>query len=161
MKSFKTFISEHTGYIWDKDHLTLYHGTHKNNIPSIRENGLNKPDEKTGMISLTPDPDTAHGYAAMSGEHNFRAAGNKAVTVPHKDRRVVKFKIPRKWAEDNHDKALGGNIGSVRGRFASKEEFEKHDDNSHPYQLGELRFKKPIPSGFMHSVLRRKGSNYA
>lgn len=162
MKTFKTFLDEHKGWLWDSDHITVYHGTHKRNIIAIKKNGLNKKDPKTGMISVTPDPHTAHGYGAMSGEHNFRAAGSKAVHIPHEDRRIVKMKIPKTWAQKHMDSSLSGNIGSARDRLKSKDTYEKwkkenpkkHD--SEYYQTSELRFKKEIPPHFITGILKKK-----
>lgn len=152
------WINEHKGWLWDKDHVTVYHGTHKDNVDSIKQNGLNKPDPKTGMISVTPDPNTAHGYAAMGGEHGFRQAGAKAVTVPHEDRRVVQLKIPKEWARKHMDHNLSGNIGDARKRMASKDEYTKwktenpgKKDHEY-YQTAELRFKKPIPKAFIEKI---------
>ena len=162
MLRFLEYLREHRGWLWDKDHITLYHGSHKNNISSIKKNGLNKKDPNTGMISLTPDPHTAHGYAAMSGEHNFRAAGAKAKTVPSEDRRVVKFKIPKKCAKEHMDSSYSGNIGKAKSRIQDKNEYHKwkkenpgkHD--SEYYQTSELRFKRSIPHHFIVGVLRKK-----
>lgn len=158
IKSFRKFLEEQSGWLWDKEHITVYHGTHKRNVSAIKKNGLNRKDPKTGMISVTPDPHTAHGYAAMSGEHDFRAAGNKAKHVPHEDRRIIKMKIPVSWAKEHMDHNLSGNIGHARQRMASKDEYTKwkkanpKKSDSEYYQTGELRFKKEIPPHFIEKV---------
>ena len=169
-KDYKKFLyghawnmtNEQTGWLWDKDHITVYHGTHKRHVESIKKNGLNKPDPKTGMISVAPDPHTAHGYAAMSGETDFRAAGSKAKHVPHEDRRVVKMRIPKTWAQKHMDQNLSGNIGNARERMKSKDAYSKwkkenpHLHDHEYYQTAELRFKKPIPPEFIEKVGRLK-----
>lgn len=141
----------------DKDYVDVYHGTHKRNIDSVAKNGLNRPDPKTGKISVTMDPYTAHGYAAMSGsggEANFRGAGGKAVTTPHEDRAVAKFRIPKKWLKDNMDHDLGGNVGTAREHMSSPEAYKKWK-SSNPsgsdhnyYATSEFRIGKPIPPSF-------------
>lgn len=167
MKSFKHFIAEEIGFdkstnhgFWNdpkKDYVDVYHGTHMNNVKSVEQNGLNRPDPKTGMISVTMDPYTAHGYAAMSGsggEANFRKVGAKPVNTPHEDRAVAKFRIPKDWLHDNMDKTLSGNVGEARERMASKDKYDawkKENPNSSDhnyYAMSEFRFKKPIPPEF-------------
>lgn len=181
--SFKKFIAESeipfdrnvTQGWWndDKSHLTVYHGTHKKNIPSIQRNGISVPDPRTGMISTTLDPHTAHGYAAMSsgerrGEHSFRKAGQKAVTTPEKDRAVAKFKIPMSWVRQNVDPNLRGNIGMAENRMKDRSEYVKwksqnpEKSDSEYYATSELRFSKPIPPEFYvgHSFkVKPKGSD--
>lgn len=157
-----------------KDHVIVYHGTHKRNVEAIKKTGLNRPDPKTGMISVTMDPHTAHGYAAMSGsggEANFRKVGGGAVNTPHEDRAVLKYKIPKKWLHDNMDHDLSGNVGDARKRMASKDEYEKwRKENPHAsdhsyYQTSEFRLKKAVPPefclGHMHKVKSDLKENYS
>jgi len=147
------------GWWRDRETLELYHGTHERNVPHIEQHGVNVPDPKTGMVSMTLDPHTAHGYAAMSsgerrGEHSFRKAGAKAVTTPQENRAVTKFKVPMSWAEKHLDPELRGNIGSATGRLTDKSKYDdwrkaNPDKSDHEYyQTTELRFSKPIPSEF-------------
>lgn len=142
-----------------EDHIDLYHGTHKKNVPHIERHGVSVPDARTGMVSMTPDPHTAHGYAAMSsgerrGEASFRKAGAKAVTTPHEDRAVTKFRVPMSWVKANVDPNLQGNIGVAANRMKDKGEYEKwRKDNpkgseSEYYMGTELRFSKPVPPEF-------------
>ena len=141
----------------DNDYVDVYHGTHKRNVSSIQNNGLNKPDPKTGMISVTMDQNTAHGYAAMSGsggEADFRKAGGKAVNTPHEDRAVLKFRLPKSWLKDNMDNNLSGNIGDAKKRLMNKDEYNswrkdnpKGSDNNY-YSLSEFRLKSAIPKEF-------------
>lgn len=142
----------------EDDHIVVYHGTHKRNVPSILQNGLDHPDPKTGMISTTPDPHTGHGYAAMSGsggEANFRSAGAKAQHTPGKDRAVIRLHIPKKWAEENMDQNLSGNVGVTRDRMRDRSLYDKHKgSDSEYYAASEVRFKRAIPkefvAGYMH-----------
>lgn len=157
------------GWWQDKEHLTVYHGTHKRNVPHIEKSGISVPDPRTGMVSMTLDPHTAHGYAAMSsgerrGEHSFRQAGAKAVTTPEEDRAVTKFKIPMSWAKDNLDPNLRGNIGDATGKMTDKKKYKEWkkdnpDKSDHEYYATtELRFNKPIPPEFYvgHSFKKKK-----
>jgi len=152
----------HHGWHEDGDHVILYHGTHKKHLHSILKNGLTHPDPKTGMISLTPDPHTAHGYAAMSGEANFRAAGKKAVHVPHEDRAVVKFRVPKHWLNQHKDSTLSGNIGIAKKRLTDKSEYDKWQkdngkDRDHEYyQTSEFRVKHPVPAHFITGYMHKK-----
>lgn len=154
-----------------RDFINLYHGTHKKNVPNIRQNGISVPDPRTGMVSMTPDPNTAHGYAAMSsgerrGEHSFRMAGAKAVTTPHEDRAVTKFRIPMDWVRKNIDQNLRGNIGIAANRMTNKQEYDNwkaqnpKSSDSEYYMGSELRFSKPVPSEFYvgHSYRVKKNN---
>lgn len=181
MKSFKEFLfekakesddehqfekSKNIGWYGDHDHVDVYHGTHKRNLDSIRKNGLNKTDPKTGKISTTLDPHTAHAYAAMSssgGEANFRKAGSSAVHTPHEDRVTVKFRVPKEWLHKNMDHELHGNVGQAKERMSSKEAYHNwkaKNPNGHDteyYQQTEFR-TGPIPKEFYagHSFKARK-----
>lgn len=137
---------------------TVYHGTHKKNLANILKHGINHKDPKTGMISVTHDPNTAHGYAAMSGhggERNFRAAGAKVVNTPHEDRVVLKIHLPKDHPIDGE---LRGNVGDKADAMTSKEKYDQHKaagkaDHEY-YQTTELRTSKEIPAhhivGYMH-----------
>lgn len=152
------------GWYHDGDHIVGYHGTHERHIDSVYKNGLNRPDPKTGMISVALDPHTAHGYAAMSsagGEAHFRTAGAKVTTTPHHERAVFKVRIPKDWAHEHMDHGLGGNIGDARKRLSSQSEYhswkEKNPNSSdHEYYMGsELRFKKSIPPEFIEGHMKK------
>lgn len=86
------------GWWENNDRIILYHGTHKDNLKSVLENGLNKIDSDAGMISLTLDPNTAFGYASMGvDEAKFRKVGAKPKHIPEKDIVVFVFEIPKTW----------------------------------------------------------------
>jgi hypothetical protein len=149
----------------DKDYVDVYHGTHKKNVADIEEKGLNRPDPKTGMISVTMDPHTAHGYAAMSGgESNFRSVKGRPTQTPHEDRAVVKYRVPKHWLHANMDKELSGNIGDARTRMSSKEEYMKwrkenpKSSDSDYYQTSEFRLKSAVPPEYYvgHSFKAKK-----
>ena len=166
MRTFRQFIIEseipfdkstNHGFWEDSDYVDVYHGTHKKNVKVIEDGGLNRPDPKTGMISVTMDPYTAHGYAAMSGsggEANFRQAGTKAVNTPHEDRAVMKFRLPSKWLQDNMDHDFGGNVGQSKKNLMDKNQYAKWktenptgSDHNY-YALSEFRLKSPVPKEF-------------
>lgn len=149
-----------------EDHIDLYHGTHEKNVPHIAKSGVSVPDPRTGMVSMTPDPNTAHGYAAMSsgerrGEHSFRKAGAKAETTPHENRAVTKFRVPMSWVKQHVDPNLQGNIGVAANRMKDKGEYEKwrkenpKASESEYYMGTELRFSKPVPPEFYVGHMRR------
>jgi hypothetical protein len=146
------------GWWGDKDTLRVYHGTHKNNIKHIAKDGISKPDPDTGLISVAMEPNTAHGYASMSGgESSFRKSGHEAVHVPDEHRRVVVADIPKDWAHENMDHDLSGNIGQAKKHLSNKVHYDnwKNHDTEY-YALGELRFKKPIPKEFIKGVMSKK-----
>lgn len=168
MKSFREYLEESEeldwdgnpkiGYWKDNDDQIMYHGTHKKNLLDILKGGLNKPDPKTGMISLTHDPNTAHGYAAMSGESDFRQAGKKAQNVPHEDRVVLKVKLPKDFVDNHHDKSLSGNIGDASRRLSDKSAYDNFNGrDSEYYQTSELRFNEPIkPEHILGFMFKKK-----
>ncbi len=152
------------GWWREGDHYILYHGTHDRNIPAMMKSGINKPDPSTGMYSTTPDPHTAHGYAAMSGgggEYHFRGVSANAVSTPHSERSVLKLKVPADWAERNMDPNLRGNMGDARRRILSKSEYMKwsasnpEKSDSEYYMATEVRFKQPIPPEFIVGHMKK------
>lgn len=145
------------------DHIVVYHGTHKDNIPYIRKNGISNKDPKTGMISVafgSHGKNVAHGYAAMSGERFFRQAGKKAVTVPKEDRRVVVAHLPMDWVRANVDTDFGGNPSEIKTRLRSREAHKqfvtKHGTDFLPHETPELRFKEAIPPEFIVGVEKKQ-----
>lgn len=150
------------GYWEDKKYVDVYHGTHDQNVPDILKNGINRFDPQTGMISVTLDPYTAHGYAAMSGaggEAKFRAAQARPVYVPEKDRSVIKIRLPIEWLKSNMDRNFSGNIGTAFKHITSRDEYEKWKKDNRPdyqyYQLSEFRLKKPIAPEFILGVMKK------
>jgi len=159
--------SKRRGWWREGDHYILYHGTHDRNVQSMMKSGINRPDPSTGMYSTTPDPHTAHGYAAMSGgggEAHFRGVGAKATTTPHSERSVLKLKIPADWAERNMDADLRGNMGDAKKRMMDRNEYYKwvaknpEVADSDYYMATEVRFKKPIPPEFIEGHMKKLGN---
>jgi hypothetical protein len=171
MLSFTQFIAEskeNIGWWKDQDHLHVYHGTHDRNVEHIVKYGLTKKDPKTGFISVTHDPFTAHAYAAMSGsggESNFRSSG-KAVHTPHEERSVVHMKIPMSWAKENMDPHLSGNVGDAKDKLTDRSKYDtwRKDHPSlldrHYYSMTEVRLKKEVPPEFIQGVLKKSGSTF-
>ncbi len=143
-------------------HMTVYHGTHDDNVPHIMKHGLNHKDPTSGMISTTHDPHTAHGYAAMSssgGEHHFRKAGGSPKNTPHEQRSVIKMKIPMKWAEKHRDEHLRGNLNDTKTRMSDENRYKEHKEKGgrdhEYYQTSEVRFKRPIPPKYIVGVHKK------
>lgn len=144
----------------ERGHHVVYHGTHKKNLPHILKHGINHKDPDTGMISVTHDPHTAHGYAAMSasgGEHNFRKAGKKPTTTAHEDRVVIKIHLPGDHPIDGH---LRGNVGDKQDALTNKDKYDAHkrsgkEDHEH-YMKTELRTSKEIPAKHIVGYMYRK-----
>lgn len=135
-------------------HIDLYHGTHERNLERISREGIRNKDPVTGMVSTTPDPHTAHGYAAMSGaggEAGFRRANGrvKASNTPEEHRAVVHLRIPREWHERHVCKSLGGNIGDAHKRMTDPKTLERSKHHSEHYATTEVRYDKEIPPEFI------------
>lgn len=150
------------GWHEDGDHLVMYHGTHESRVGAIAKEGLKAPSHgpTKGWVSMTHDPHTAHGYASMTGgESAFRAAGNKAKTVPHHERATLVYHIPRKWANENMNHHLRGNTDDVVDNLKNKQKYEEHKAAGKPdheyYQKTELRFKDHIPPEFIKGYMKR------
>jgi hypothetical protein len=95
----------------DGKFVTSYHGSHQKNEEGILKEGIKRPlkGRTPGTVSVARRPDTAFGYAAMSGsggESDFRSAGKKAFTTPLAERSVFKIKVPKEW----HEKHLEGTV---------------------------------------------------
>lgn len=150
------------------DYVTLYHGTNDKNVDAILENGLDKVDDRTGYVSLAPDPNTANGYAAMSGvggESQFRRAGRKAVNAPQEERSVIMMRVPKWWLKENSDPNLRGNIGIGKDKLTDKAKYEqwKKENPGQPdsnyYMTTEFR-TKPIPKEFIVGYMKKgEGGN--
>lgn len=143
---------------WWKDQkvLRVYHGTHKKNLESVLKSGLTRKDPVTGFISLALEPNTAFGYAAMSGEYDFRAAGSKSVSVPPKDRIVIVFDIPIDWILKHYDPNLSGNVGTARNHMSSDTEYNKFKGNDNEYYaLTELRVNTVVPKKFIKGYMQK------
>lgn len=143
----------------NEDHLVVYHGTHIKNVPGIIDlngPGISNKDPKTGMISVaigSHGRSVGHGYAAMSGERNFRQSGKKAVTVPHEDRAVVVAHLPMDWVRQHVDRNFGGNPPDIKRRLADPEAHDeyvkKNGEDFSPLTTPELRFDAPIEAKYI------------
>jgi hypothetical protein len=166
MISFKDFLTEKlnqykklawdgspkVGWWLDNQTITFYHGTHKNNLTKVMENGLVAPTQgpTKDWVSLTLDPNTAFGYASMSGESAFRAAGGKAMSVPKEDRVVLVLKLPKSYVESKMDETLKGNMGSARDHMSKEDLYKswKKSDQEY-YMTSEVRFPHKVESKYI------------
>ena len=146
------------GWWLDKDVITFYHGTHKNNLAFIEKNGIVAPKtgSTAGWVSLALDPYTAHGYASMSGsggETKFRAVNAKPVNVPHSDRITFVVRIPKnevlaKMAPER------GAMQSTLNRLKDENEYNqlvrsgKMNDEEY-YRLTEIRWPHVVPVSYI------------
>lgn len=148
------------GWWEDQQVLRLYHGTNIKNVDSVMKNGLNRKDPDTGMISLALEPNTAYGYASMSGsggESAFRKAGTKVVHTPGHERAIFVLDIPMSWIKQHYDPNLSGNIGQARDHMKSKQKYvewmKKYDDDQSYYAIAELRVKEAVPAKFIKGYM--------
>lgn len=144
------------------DHYVMYHGTHEKNLGGIAKHGIHSPKSGStaGWVSMTHDPHTAHAYASMhGGETAFRGAGQKAQHTPHEHRAVVVAHIPKKWAHENMNHHLRGNMPDVKDRLQNKAKYDEHKAAGKPdheyYQTTELRFKDHIPPHFIKGYMQK------
>lgn len=153
------------GWWLDNDPVTFYHGTHENNLDFILKHGLVAPKEGStaNWVSLALEPNTGHGYAAMSGaggETAFRKAGAKVITVPHNQRITLILEIPQmdflhKMAPER------GAMQSTKNRLKDKAEYEKlvvkgSMSEAEYYATTEIRYPKLVPVKYIkgYSYLR-------
>jgi len=166
MKSFLQFIAETKKLSWitnpkigwwkDTVPLIMYHGTHISNVESISSTGLFAPTTgpTADWVSLAFDPNTAFGYASMSGgEAAFRAAGAKPKFTKPEDRAVLVLKFKNGFKDLvklHYDDKLGGNLSKQREHLLSKEIYDQFDGpDQQYYQLSEIRIPKKLDKKYI------------
>jgi hypothetical protein len=144
----------------------FFHGTHKKNLSFIEKNGILAPKEgaTAGWVSLALEPNTAHGYAAMSGaggETSFRAAGAKVTNVPHEDRITFIIKIPKSEVLKKMAPERGA-MQSTKNRLKDPAEYERlvlkgRMTDTEYYQLTEIRWPNVVPLKYIlgYTYLRK------
>jgi hypothetical protein len=138
------------GWWRDGKVLRTYHGSNMKYLESFAENGLNRKDSGTGMISLAYEPFTARAFAAMGGEAEFRKAGAKAKTIPENERITLVFDIPQSFVKKYEDPNLRGNDPVHLARLRNKEEYEAWTGTDQQYyQLCELRVSSEVPAKYL------------
>jgi hypothetical protein len=155
---------------WEKnDPLTLYHGTHVDNITGILENGIYAPKEgyTAGKVSLALEPNTAFGYASMrGGETNFRNQGKQAEHVPPEDRVVFILQLPQSIIREN---MLAGryNMDDYKNKLIDPKLYEgwklKHGGDSYDYSkfdqeyyaLTEIRLPEHVSEKYIVGYMKK------
>ena len=151
------------GWWLDSDPVIFYHGTHERNIDSVLKNGLSAPSEgyTAGWVSLALEPNTAHGYASMSGAggetqfrlKTFRSAGAKVSHVPNHERVTFVIKIPQ--SDFLHKMApMRGAMTEIAKRLTDKEEYQRlvidgGMSDTEYYARTEIRYPKLISPNFI------------
>lgn len=149
-------ISRHPKIGWwlDNDPVTFYHGTHKNNLSFISKNGIVAPTSgpTAHWVSLALEPNTAHGYASMGGESGFRAAGAKAVLVPHNERITFVLKIPQHHFLPIMAPARGA-MEDIRDKLENKARYLAWSDSGRSdqeyYAITEIRLPISVSPKFI------------
>ena len=172
MKSFKEVLLEgkiktkpfdknpNIGWWLDNDPIRFYHGTHIRNIEFVEKNGLIAPTEGStaGWISLALEPNTAHGYASMSGaggETAFRDAGTKAKITDKKERVVFVIELPRKMVLAKMAKERGA-MQSTKTKLTNKEEYESFEGQDQLYYaLTEIRMPDKIEPKYIKAYMKK------
>jgi hypothetical protein len=159
------------GWWLDHDPVTFYHGTHERNLESILKSGIAAPKEgyTAGWVSLALEPNTAHGYASMSGlggetqfrMKTFRSAGTKAAHVPNEERVTFVIKIPQ---NDFMKKMapMRGAMTDIAKRLTDKDEYQKlvvdgGMSDAEYYARTEIRYPDLIPPKFIVGYTYLKG----
>jgi hypothetical protein len=151
------------GWWLDQDPIRFYHGTHIKNTEWVEKNGLLAPESGStaGWISLALEPNTAYGYASMSGaggETEFRAAGAKPVTTKGKDRVVFVVDLPRKLVQKKMAPERGA-MQSTKNRLKDKGEYEAWAETGKTdqeyYALTEIRMPDKIDPKYIKGYMQR------
>ena len=146
------------GWWLDNKTITFYHGTHKRNLDFIEKNGIIAPTEgpTAGWVSLALEPNTAFGYAAMSGlggESGFRAAGAKVTSTPPKDRIIFKLEIPKSMVLKKMAPERGA-MQSTKMRLKDPDEYKKWGKSDiEYYALTEIRFPKKVDKKYIKGYM--------
>lgn len=149
------------GWWAGKSPVTLYHGTAAKNVHSIAQFGIRAPVQgpTAGWVSLAIEPNTAHGYASMTGgESKFRAAGGRPRTVPESERAVLVVRCRLDWLLSVMDPDLGGNAW-LRNRMADRSTYEAWSGTDQEYYgLLEVRVPAVAPEMVVAYMAKKAGS---
>lgn len=149
------------GWWLDSDPVTFYHGTHIRNIDYITQHGLTAPKEGStaGWVSLAIEPNTAFGYAAMSGaggETSFRNVGQKAVNTPANERAVFILRIPQSYFIPKMA-PMRGAVTDYKEKLINKEAYERYPGtDAEWYLLTEIRLPHVVPPQFIIGYSQKK-----
>ena len=172
MKTFKEFLLEGKikkksfdknptiGWWLDNDPIRFYHGTHIRNIEFVEKNGLIAPTEGStaGWISLALEPNTAHGYASMSGaggETAFRDAGTKAKVTDKKERVVFIIELPKKLVLSKMAKERGA-MQNTKTKLVNKTEYDNwNKQDQEYYALTEIRMPDKIDPKYIKGYMSK------
>jgi len=170
------------GWWLDNDPVTFYHGTHISRKDSIQKTGIYAPKEgpTAGYVSLALEPQTAKGYASMTGgESAFRKAGNAAKHVPLNERVVAILEIPQSYFLPRMAEARG-NMDRERSKLIDKNRYEQEKEewihnvmnrtgktkeqvenllykfDQEYYAVTEIRLPEYVPAKFITDWLRSK-----
>jgi len=149
------------GWWLDEQNVTFYHGTHSRNLEGILATGIYAPKSgpTAGMVSLALEPNTAFGYASMSGtggESSFRAAGNSVSTTPPSDRVVFKLIIPQSYFLSRMAQQRGHvqeYVNRLKDRSLYFEAKTKHKQDQEYYAITEIRLPKFVPAKYIKGYM--------
>lgn len=154
------------GWWMDNDPIRLYHGTHERNLDSIIKNGISAPSSgpTAGWVSLAIEPNTAHGYASMSGmggESEFRVANGNAKHTPENERIVLVLEIPKDYLI-SHMAPARGNVDEYRDRLTNKTKYLEWKaagkTDKEYYAIAEIRLPKHVPAKYIVGYMKKSGS---
>lgn len=149
------------GWWLDKDPVTFYHGTHFRNLEWVTQHGLVAPNEGStaGWVSLAIEPNTAFGYASMSGaggETNFRAAGHKPVHTPPEDRIVFVLRIPQNEFLPIMA-PMRGNVKEYVDKLTNRDRYDEFKGtDAEYYLLTEIRLPHKVSVKYIKGFMQKR-----
>jgi hypothetical protein len=147
------------GWWLDNKKITAYHGTHINNIDWVVQNGLKAPTEgyTAGIVSLAMEPNTAWGYASMSGAggevESLRNAGAAVKSTSHKERVVFILEFPKSFLL-KHISAI--DYRTSQDKLSNKELYDEWTKTDQEYyMMTELKFKGTVDPKFIKGYMTK------
>ena len=126
----------------------------------ISKQGIVSPTDgpTAGYVSLALEPNTAFGYASMSGvggESTFRKAGKRVKSTPVAERAVFVLEIPKEYVV-KHMASERGAMQSTKGKLIDKKMYDEwNKSDSEYYALTEIRLPDNVPTKFIKGFMKK------
>ena len=149
------------GWWLDGNKITAYHGTHISNIDWVVKNGLKAPTEgyTAGIVSLAMEPNTAWGYASMSGAggevESLRNAGTDVKSTSHKERVVFVLEFPKSYLLKNIEPI---NYKTSKDKLSNEELYREYSKKDRMYFMKNKVWTKPDQEYYKMTELKFKGT---
>jgi hypothetical protein len=147
------------GWWLDGKKITAYHGTHINNIDWVVQNGLKAPTEgyTAGIVSLALEPNTAWGYASMSGAggevESLRNVGADVKSTSHSERVVFILEFPKSYLLKN---IMPITYRTSQDKLTKKELYDEWTRTDQEYyMMTELKFKGTVDPKYIKGYMKK------